>query len=61
MESLKDLNHGVSDGVHDLMVMVIEGHLYIQTHKLCQVAVSVGIFSTEHWEKNIKQVFKTKK
>lgn len=51
-KSFKDLNHGVSNGVNDLMVMVIESHFNIQTHKLRQMAMSVGILSPEHLKKH---------
>lgn len=42
-QALEDLHHGVSDGLDHFMVMVIKGHLNIQTHKLSQVTVSVGV------------------
>lgn len=47
-ETLEDLHHGVGDGVDDLVVVVVEGHLDIQTHKLGQVTVGVGILGSEH-------------
>lgn len=31
------------------MVMVVEGHLNIQTHKLGQVTVGVGVLCPENW------------
>lgn len=48
-QTLEDLHHGVSDGVDDLVVVVVEGHFNIQTHKLSQVTVGVGILSPENW------------
>lgn len=48
-QPFEDLHHGVSDGVDDLVVVVVEGHFNIQAHKLSQVAVGVGILSPENW------------
>lgn len=47
-QALEDLHHGVSDGVDHFVVMVVEGHLNIQTHKLGQVTVRVGVFRPEN-------------
>lgn len=33
------------------MVVFIEDHLKVQADKLTQVAVCVGVLSTEHWRK----------
>lgn len=48
-QTLEDLHHGVSDGVDDLVVVVVEGHFNIQTHELSQVTVGVGILGPENW------------
>lgn len=48
-QPLEDLHHGVSDGVDDLVVVVVEGHFDIQAHELSQVAVGVGILGPENW------------
>lgn len=48
-QALEDLHHGVSDRVDHFVVMVVEGHLNIQTHKLGQVTVRVGVFRPENW------------
>lgn len=49
-EAFEDLHHGVSDGVDHLVVVVVEGHLNIQTHELGQVAVGVGVLGPEDWK-----------
>lgn len=49
-QALEDLHHGVSDGVNHFVVMVAEGHLNIQTHKLSQVTVGVGVLRPENWD-----------
>lgn len=48
-QALEDLHHGVSDGVDDFVVVVVEGHFDIQAHELGQVAVGVGILGPENW------------
>jgi len=48
LESFEDLNHEVTDGPDDLVVVVVECHLHVKTDKLRQVTVSVGVFRTEH-------------
>lgn len=47
-QPLEDLHHGVGDGVDHLVVVVVEGHFNIQTHKLSQVPVGVGVFCPEN-------------
>lgn len=47
-QAFEDLNHGVSDGVNYFVVMVVEGHLNIQTHELGQVTVGVGVLRPEN-------------
>ena len=48
LESLEDLDHEVADGLDHLMVVVVERHLDVQTNKLRQVTMRVGVFRTEH-------------
>lgn len=48
LKAFKDLDHGVSDGVDDLVVVVVKRHFDIQTHKFSQVAVSVGVLRPEN-------------
>ena len=59
-QALEDLNHGAGDGVDHFMVMVVEGHLNIQTHKLSQVTVGVGVLRPENW-KDLKPVCKSQR
>ena len=49
-QPFKDLDHGVGDGLDHFVVMVVEGHLDIQTHELCQVPMCVGVLCSENWE-----------
>lgn len=48
-QALEDLHHGVGDGLDHFVVMVAEGHLNIQTNKLGQVTVGVGVLGPENW------------
>lgn len=48
-QAFEDPHHGVGDWVNHFVVMVAEGHLNIQTHKLGQVAVRVGVLRPENW------------
>ena len=38
----------VADGLDDLVVVVVERHLHVKTHKLRQVTMGIGVFSSEH-------------
>ena len=44
---LEDLCEHVADGVDDFVVVVLEGHLHVESDELCQVAVGVGVLGPE--------------
>lgn len=52
-QALEDLHHGVGDGLDHLVVVVVEGHLDIQAHKLRQVPVGVGVLGSENWRADL--------
>ena len=45
---LEYLGEHVSDGIDDLVVVVLESHLHVEADKLCQVAVGVGVLRSEN-------------
>jgi hypothetical protein len=47
LNTLKDEQEHLVDHVHDLMVVVLESHLEIETGELGQVPVGVGVLSPE--------------
>jgi len=46
-KSFEHLNEKVADGLDDLVVVVVESHLHVQTHKLRQVTMRVGVFRSK--------------
>ena len=47
-QALEDLCEEVADGIDHLVVVVGEGHLQVEAHKLSQVTVSVAVLRAEH-------------
>lgn len=54
-QTLEDLHHEL----HELLVVVFEGHFSIHTHKLSQVTVSVGTLGPVYWSDTNSLVYWT--
>ena len=55
LQSAKNFGQNGADRVQHFVVMRVEGHLQIQTHKLSQVTVGIAVFSSENChQKTIK-------
>lgn len=48
LKSLEYLHQSVCNLIYHFMVVVVKRHFYIQTNKLSQVSVCIGIFGSEY-------------
>ena len=48
LQTLEDVHEHVTNEVHHLMVVEVEGHFKVKANKLCQVTMRVGVFCSEH-------------